>query len=68
MLVASFVKLPSKWHNELGSTMTVTSLNLSKGRFEGGGGGVLSINSFAIIKQKDLYDLIGKFFSKKVHD
>ena len=55
-MLVSFVKLPSMWHNELGSTMTVTSLNLSKGRLEWN-----SKYNSAVGEAENDYDVVGKF-------
>ncbi|CAB4001749.1 Hypothetical predicted protein [Paramuricea clavata] len=54
VLVDKFLKLPSQWYNELGSTMTLTSLDPFKGNFAGK-------YKSAVGNAGHEYDLVGKF-------
>ena len=54
MLVANYLRVPSKWHNELGSTMTLTSCDEIKGSFVGK-------YCSAVGKAEHEYDLVGRF-------
>ena len=54
MLVAKCFKISSKWHNQLGSTMTLTRWDESNGSFFGK-------YCSAVGKAKQQYDLVGRF-------
>ena len=53
-MLANYLKVPSKWHNELGSTMTLTIRDEIKGSFTG-------TYCSAVGNAENEYDLVGRF-------